>query len=340
MYSFTKFMMFSPGFSAWLATLPVILLSFLFAWEPVLAAENNMTDYTHLRSGDSIQSLITHPAFKDFGQQLLPRESDISRQSLPLDSIQSLLPYHGHVDTKTVLDAINHMVDEAADGKTLFYDFYTEQQRQSDPAKSSTGLFFFRGKPGAPFAIICPGGGFSYVGSVHEGFPYALELSKKGFNAFVLKYRVGRGGNAATQDLAMSLSYIINNAAALGVSTKNYSLWGSSAGARMAASVASHGVAGFGGDALPGPAAVIMAYTGHSDFSKNDPPTFVTVSENDSIVNVASVEKRIREMRKLGIEVEYLKFKNAGHGFGPGVGTDAEGWIEQAIGFWEKQISR
>jgi hypothetical protein len=25
-----------------------------------------------------------------------------------------------------------------------------------------------------------------------------------------------------------------------------------------------------------------------------------------------------------------------GHGFGPGIGTRAEGWIDRAIRFWEK----
>lgn len=29
-----------------------------------------------------------------------------------------------------------------------------------DPSKRNAGLFFFRGKPGAPFAIVAPGGGF------------------------------------------------------------------------------------------------------------------------------------------------------------------------------------
>jgi len=40
-------------------------------------------------------------------------------------------------------------------------------QRREEPARGNTGLFFFRGKPGAPFAVISPGGGFSYIASVH-----------------------------------------------------------------------------------------------------------------------------------------------------------------------------
>src|SRR3546814_3269584 len=53
--------------------------------------------------------------------------------------------------------------------------------------------------------------------------------------AFVLKYRTGSGGAVATEDLAAAISYIFRNADALGVDRRDYSLWGSSAGARMAA---------------------------------------------------------------------------------------------------------
>jgi hypothetical protein len=115
------------------------------------------------------------------------------------------MPYHNHVDPAIVVGAINHLIDEVSDGKTVFYDFYTDAQKQQDPNKRITGLFFFRGNPGAPFAIVCPGGGFSYVGSLHEGFPLALEISKKGYNAFVIRYRIG-SEQWATEDLAATIA--------------------------------------------------------------------------------------------------------------------------------------
>jgi acetyl esterase/lipase len=237
------------------------------------------------------------------------------------------------VDPDIVVGALNHMIDEVNDGKTIFYDFYTEQQKREDPSKQSTGLFFFRGDPGAPFAIVCPGGGFSYVGSLHEGFPHALELSKRGYNAFVLKYRVG-SELRATEDLAAAISCIFKKAEIFQVSVENYSLWGSSAGARMVGNIALNGTASFGGSNLPKPRIVVIAYTGHTSFSENYPPVFITVSEDDRIVNVSVVDRRVEHMRKAGIEVEYRKYINAGHGFGLGAGTDAEGWIEYAIQFW------
>src|SRR3990172_12992234 len=69
------------------------------------------------------------------------------------------------------------MIDDVSGGRTVFYRFYTEAQVREQPSRALTGLFFFRGRPGAPFAVICPGGGFAYVGSVHEGFPYAAAIS-------------------------------------------------------------------------------------------------------------------------------------------------------------------
>jgi acetyl esterase/lipase len=185
--------------------------------------------------------------------------------------------------------------------------------------------------------VVSPGGGFAYVGSVHEGFPYAAEISSKGYNAFVLKYRAGHGGGVATQDLAAAISYIFENADALGVGTRGYSLWGSSAGARMAASIGSHGVARFGGKDLPKPSAVVMAYTAHSDLSVDEPPTFVAVGEQDGIAPPSAMERRIAALRRAGTEVEYRKYPNLGHGFGLGTDTSAEGWVVDAIRFWERQ---
>jgi predicted esterase len=293
----------------------------------------------HVNTNCSIRDVVSHPSFESFGQFILPLDNRAYDENMQLSRVGSLLPYHSHVEPEAVVDTINYMIDQVAEGKTFFYNFYTERQKEEIPAKRNTGLFFFKGKPGARFAVVCPGGGFSYVGSVHEGFPHAIQLSKKGYNAFVLQYRVG-GEQRACEDLAAAIAYIFKHAGPLGVSTKDYSVWGSSAGARMAAQIGSYGPAGYGGYDLPRPRVVVMAYTGHSSFTRNDPPTFVVQGENDGIVTVSTVERRVAAMRNVGIEVEYHKYRNVGHGFGLGIGTDAEGWMEYAVKFWEKHLSK
>jgi acetyl esterase/lipase len=293
---------------------------------------------THLTTENYIRDIVNHPAFKGFGELLLPWNDNSEYYDTRLTSVGSLMPYHGHVRPDVVVSAVNQMIDEVNQGKKVFYEFYTEQQIQQDPGKRNTGLFFYRGKPDAPFAIVCPGGGFSYVGSLHEGFPLALEISKHGFNAFVIRYRIG-SEQKATEDLAAAITYIFRNADKLGVTTKYYSIWGGSAGARMAGNIALNGIAGYGGNNLPKPSTVVIAYTGQSGYSENYPPAFITVSSNDGIANASIVDKRVENLKNSGVIVEYHRYKNAGHGFGLGTGTDAEGWLNLAVSFWKRQMS-
>jgi acetyl esterase/lipase len=288
----------------------------------------------HLRVDDTVGDLLAHPAFAGFARLLLPWDDRPVDPTLPLSEIGSLLPYHTEVDPGVVLSSLNRMIDDAAAGHTVFHDIYSPAEKAADSTRRNAGLFFYRGKPDAPFAVIAPGGGFAYVGSVHEGFPYAAEISARGFNAFVVKYRTGRGGRVATEDLAAALTYIVRNANALDVATADYSLWGSSAGARMAAAIGSHGAARFGGAALSPPAAVVLLYTGHSDLGPSEPPTFVAVGEKDGIAPPAVMERRVAALRRAGTDVEYHRYPGVGHGFGPGRGTAAEGWMEAAIRFW------
>jgi len=292
----------------------------------------------HLTARSTLRDVLRHPSFRGFSRLLLPWDDRARDEQMPLTRIGSLLPYHSHVNPETVASALNRMIDETARGRTVFYRFYSEAETQQEPARQNTGLFFFRGSPGAPFAVISPGGGFSYVGSVHEGFPHAAAISSKGYNAFVLRYRAGQGEAVATQDLAAALTYIFRRAETLGVGTDGYSLWGSSAGARMAAAIGSHGVASQGGGDLPKPSAVVMAYTAHTEYASGEPPTFVVVGEEDGIAPPATMERRVEALRAAGTRVEYRKYPNVGHGFGLGVGTSAEGWIFDAIRFWETSL--
>jgi acetyl esterase/lipase len=292
----------------------------------------------HLQLSSPLRSVLHHPAFAGFARLLLPWDERAYDDSMPLHQMARLLPYHSHVHPAEAIAALNRLIDEVNHGAPVFYDLYSEAQKQAQPSKRNTGLFYFRGKPGAPFAVIAPGGGFAYVGSLHEGFPYAMAINQAGYNAFVLKYRVGQGAAVATEDLAAALSYIIQNAQQLGVSPEDYALWGSSAGARMVASIGSHGVAAFGGDDLPQPATVVMAYTGHTDHQTQEPPTFAVIGEQDGIASPATMARRVEQLRKAGTDVEFHRYPALGHGFGLGVGTSAEGWMQQAIQFWGQHI--
>jgi acetyl esterase/lipase len=104
----------------------------------------------------------------------------------------------------------------------------------------------------------------------------------------------------------------------------------------MAAAIGSHGVARYGGDVVPKPSAVVMAYTGHADHSADEPSTFVVVGERDGIAPPSVMERRVAAIRRAGADVEFHRYPGVGHGFGPGIGTSAEGWLDTAVRFWER----
>lgn len=76
-----------------------------------------------------------------------------------------------------------------------------------------------------------------------------------------------------------------------------------------------------------------MAYTGHSEYGNDEVPTFVAVGANDGIANPNVMERRINILKQMGVDTEFHKYPNLTHGFGLGIGTSAEGWINDAIKF-------
>lgn len=92
-------------------------------------------------------------------------------------------------------------------------------------------------------AILYFHGGSWISGSrakIHQRYrePMLRRLVEKGFVVFSVDYRLvglGRGHlNGAVSDCKAALSYVVDNAATLGVDTSRIGLWGSSAGAHLA----------------------------------------------------------------------------------------------------------
>ena len=81
-----------------------------------------------------------------------------------------------------------------------------------------------------------------------------------------------------------------------------------------------------------------MQYTGHSEYSEADPPTFACVGEADGIASWRTMQRRLQAMSALGIPTEFHHYPGLPHGFGLGTGTVAEGWLDQAVAFWEAQM--
>lgn len=281
-----------------------------------------------------ISDVINDPAFGDYGRLIFPVDTGYYSG----DTLGDLrLTWYSNIQPDKTVEIANYLKAQAELGETIFFDIYSDAEKKADPDKEDTGLFFFKGSPGEKFAICNAGGGFAYVGAMHDSFPHALELSKKGYNAFVLIYRPG--AQTACEDLARTIAFIFEHAEELEVDTSDYSLWGGSAGARMAAWLGSYGTESFGENVYPRPAAVIMQYTSLSEVTGMEPPTYICVGTSDGIANYRTMQARIDAIKSNGTDAEIEVFQGLSHGFGLGTGTVAEGWLDNAVAFWERQMN-
>lgn len=242
-----------------------------------------------------IQDVMTDPRFEDYGRLLFPTNSRYY-SGRTLEDLQ--LVFYDHIDPNETVAIANDLARRVDEGQTVFYDIYTPEQKAEDPTKENTGLFFFKGNAGAPFALCSAGGGFVYVGAMQDSFPHAYELSQRGYHAFALIYRPGQ--QTACEDLAA---------------------------ARMSALLGSYGPQAFDGADLPRPAAVVMQYTGHTDYTENDSPTFACVGAQDSIASWQVMAQRIDNLNRLGIPTEFHHYPGLGHGFGLGTETSRKGGL-------------
>lgn len=219
-----------------------------------------------------------------------------------------------------------------------------------------------------PFAVICPGGGYSMVCSFLEGTPYAKKLNEMGFHAFVVYYRVKKKARfpAPQEDLAWAIREILDHAERWNLDAENYSVWGSSAGGHLAASFGTAAI-GYQNYQIHKPGALILAYPvitmgkeTHTGARKN----LLGKAPSDTLVNCTSVERQItsdypktflwcgdadktvspKNSRALAsqlaaheIEHQFIEYPGVDHGVGLGNGIACEGWIEKAVRFWRKQ---
>ena len=81
-----------------------------------------------------------------------------------------------------------------------------------------------------------------------------------------------------------------------------------------------------------------MQYTGLSEVNGNEPPTYNCVGTDDGIASYRTMQRRIAAIRAHGTDAEIEVFPGLSHGFGLGTGTVAEGWLDRATAFWERQF--
>ncbi|WES66092.1 alpha/beta hydrolase [Microbacter sp. GSS18] len=305
-------------------------------------------DFTHVTAESSISHVVGHPAFDGFTDTMrLFSSSFLGTITAPMaiDSIRS--------DAQAYADGANFVIDEVNAGIEVYRPLYGEAAIDADPSKAAAGLFFFPGDPGAPVAVVMPGGAFLSLATTVEGFPYAEKLHEQGYNVVVLHYRVGvQDGDAegdvavraerAQEDLLAAMTAIAENPE-WGLSPEDHSVWGSSAGGTLALLWGTDSELGASANGFPQPSAIVTAYPavlGWPGASESYPPLFVTAAEDDELLAISTTDQLVADVDSAGVPVEYDRVATGGHGYGVANGLEADGWVERAISFWKAQSAR
>lgn len=278
---------------------------------------------------------------------------------------------HPTWDAGAAVDGANRMLELACSGWELLYDL-------DDPEAKL--LYFpskgFRHEK-QPYIILAAGGGYFGVCSLVESIPAAAYLNEQGWDVFCLNYRSAKLGlmPKPLEDMASALRCIRDHAAGWGLDRGRYVVGGFSAGAHLAGmwGTEKHGYAAYG---LPAPECVWLCYPMVSaeleekvgkvstlivkkvmfglmggkkqsaewaldrQIGPGYPPTYLIMAKDDDTIPQKLYEDLKRTLMENHIPVKINHVAVGGHGYGLGRGTDAEGWLDEAIRFWTIQCGR
>ena len=202
--------------------------------------------------------------------------------------------------------------------------------------------------------IVCPGGGYEILAINLEGYEIADWLTKQGFTAFVLQYRVPKKQEGALMDAQRAIRVIRNNAANYGLKPHHLGIMGFSAGGSLSARAATmfskktYSPVDKADSLACRPDFALLIYPAYLDLGNNraltpeltvdqkTPPMFLFATADDTYSNSALVMATALRDAKVPVELHILA--NGGHGYGLRQGNiAAETWPKLAE-IWLKNI--
>lgn len=208
-----------------------------------------------------------------------------------------------------------------------------------------------------PAFLLAPGGGYMNCDAA-ECAPVAKALNDRGYNAFILRYSVGKHYQwpYPLDDFEHAMKHIADNAAAYRVNPNQLVATGFSAGGHVVACAAS--------SARRKPLAAILCYglTARETLSYCAPdapdaselvhadtcPCFLASSRNDWVVPIENTTRFIEALQRHAIDYEAHIYGFAMHGFSIGEPAGAKGslfcarvgdWLEEALSWVDELAS-
>ena len=319
----------------------------------------------------TLEEIVQMRGFNEFERYLFQCRDETWEKMKKIKLKDTLGNVEGR-DVDFIVNGLRQMEDNISSGIRVCENLYSEDEIREDQSKETVKLFFFPGRKGAPFVLICPGGGYRSVCSYQEGFPSAAALSKEGYNAFILSYRVRleRYADKPIHDLERAIRHILSHKKEYEVS-EHYALMGFSAGGHLAAEMGTDNL-GYMNYGLPKPDAMLLCYpvllveksnrldasvnqfydtfesengNGMEDhsvekhMSEKYPPVFIWQMMDDFVIPIYQQEKVCQKLISCHVPYEYLVFDVGNHALTQKHPTKYNRWIRHCICFLQTFLS-
>ncbi len=260
-------------------------------------------------------------------------------------------------------ERLNFLKTHIETGEITREKVYSESEVRSDSSKVGVQVLEYRNRGSNKVAIIIPGGGYSNVCSFSEGWPIAQELFERGYNCFVLYYRVFPNAYMPNpiEDVARLVKRIKENYPDLDLN--GYLMLGFSAGGHLAGIWATK--QGYPRYNLPKPKFLsltypvidlslkkgvtranclgencseeeVKKYSVHTNVDENYPETYLWQGRNDQCISFENSLIMDKALTENNVKHKYVVYDDTCHGFGVGKGTCAEGWIDDMLKFFNE----
>ena len=321
---------------------------------PVWAAQNSAA----FTRQTTLQQLRDDPAIKSSGYYTYCRElSGLGNEYWKNKTLEQYMRPELVDDS---VAAMNLVAENTRNGVQVTWQVYSPEEIAANSSLGCVQLYYFPGKePGGKYALVVPGNGSTMTSEMEEGGSTAYQLHELGYTVFVLRYRtwIDMGDNAPIQDLANAVKFITAHAGQFGV--------------QLCGLFSSDKRYGYKAYDVPKPGALLMGYP-VNDFAEikpvyhavmdpascrwryywsdisggitpDFPPTYFWYGKNDVTLKTLGYPFQGPAVRKAleanGVPCEVHVYENAPHAIGTGNGTDAEGWMTDAVAFWEQHTS-
>lgn len=238
--------------------------------------------------------------------------------------------------------------------------------RATDFTKDPAITVYIPPKPNGKAIIMCPGGGYVWEATGHEGHDMAEWFNRQGITYIVLKYRLPQGDSEVPlSDAEQAMRLVREHAGEWGVDPSKVGIMGASAGGHLASTLATHyssnttrpdfqilfypvvtmdpNYTHMGShDYLLGPdpsKELENKYSNELQVTGDTPKAFIMLSSDDTIVPVANGINYYMALLKNNVSATLHAYPSGGHGWGYGDAfqykdqwtSELEKWLREEI---------